>query len=99
MESLEDKMNFLFFVFYQTSAYGEIVHINYKPTFPDVVGKVVVYKGLEGWGGSTEAEKHYRWFKQSQLSDKHDFPSVSFFDVNVVISPSDIKLGEAGELS
>ena len=96
---LEYEANFSFFIFYQTSAYGKVIHINDKPTFSDVVGKVIVHKGLEGWGRSAEAEEHYCWFKQSQLSDKYSLPFISFFDANIVIPPTDIELGEVGELS
>ena len=81
------------------SANGQVIHVNDEPSFPDVVGKVKVHKCLERRWGATESEKHHRWFKQSKRRDESSLPFITFFNSNVVISPSYIELSKEGELA
>ena len=91
-------MNFPFFIFFRICANGKVVHIDDEPSFSDVICEVVVHECLESWRRSTEAKEHDGQFEQSLLSDECCLPFVSFFDANVVISPTDIKLRKVGEV-
>ena len=81
------------------STNGQIVHVNDKPSFPDVVSKVKVHKCLERWWGAAKSKKHHHWFEQSKRRDESSLPLVTFFDLNVVISPSYIELSKERELA
>ena len=45
-----------------------------------------------GWG--IAKVKEYDWFKKSLVSDEHGFPLVAVLDTNIVVSSTNIKLGE-----
>ena len=81
------------------SANGQIVHVNDKPSFPDVVGEVEVHECLERRWGAAKSEKHHRWFEQSERCDESSLPLVTFFDSNVIVSPSYVKLSKERELA
>ena len=81
------------------STNGQIIHVNDKPSFPDIVSKVKVHKRLERWWRAAKSEKHHCWFKQSKRCDESSLPLVTFFDSNIVISSSDVKLSKERELS
>ena len=80
------------------SANGQIIHVNDKPSFLNVVGKVKVHKRLERRWGAAKSKEHHCWFEQSKRRDESSLPLITFFDSNVVISPSYIKLSKEGEL-
>ena len=98
-KSLKDKPDFVIEVISGMSANGQVVHINDKPPFSDVVGEIEVHKHLKRWWGATKSEEHYCWFEQSKRRDEGGFPFVSLFDSNVIIPPSHVKLGEERELA
>ncbi|KAF9799044.1 hypothetical protein IEO21_10626 [Rhodonia placenta] len=54
----------------------------------------VIHHRLEGGGGIGEAEEHHQGFIQFPVSHKGRLPLVTGFDPDIVISPSDIELGE-----
>ena len=54
----------------------------------------MVHECLESWEGITAAEKHDSGFVEAKGGDEHGFPLVFFSDVDVVVSPADIELGE-----
>ncbi|KAF9798448.1 hypothetical protein IEO21_10718 [Rhodonia placenta] len=54
----------------------------------------VVHHRLEGRGGVGEAEEHHQGFVQSPVSHKGRLQFVTSLDPDIVISPSDIELGE-----
>ena len=54
----------------------------------------MIHPGLEGRGRVHEAEEHHQGFIQPPVSYKGGFPLVTGFDLDVVVSPSDIELGE-----
>ena len=99
MESLEDESDFVIKVVGGVSANGQIIHVNDKPSFLDVISKVKVHKRLERQWGAAKSKKHHCWFKQSKRHDESSFPLVTFFDSNVVISPSYVKLSKERELA
>jgi len=51
---------------------------------------------LEGSRGVGQSKEHYSWFKQSFWRFEHGFPFISFFDSDVVVSPSYVEFGKEG---
>ena len=49
---------------------------------------------MKGGGGIGHAEEHDSGFVKSSVGDEGGFPLVAFFYLDIVISPSYIKLGE-----
>ena len=72
----------------------EVIHINDKPSFCDHIPEGVVHESLERCWGVGKSEEHYSWFKKSLVHDEGSFPLVAICDVNIVIPPVDIELGE-----
>ena len=61
---------------------------------PIMLEKIWFMNAWKVGGGVTEAEKHDSGFVEAKRGDEHSFPLVFFLDVDVVVSPADIKLGE-----
>ena len=74
--------------------YPQIVHIDLEPSLGDHVGKDVVHERLKCRRGVAEAKEHYGGFIESERGDECCLPLVFLPDTDVVIAPSDIKLGE-----
>ena len=74
--------------------YPQVVHVDLEPSLGDHVGEDVVHERLKGRRGIAEAKEHYGRFIESERSDECCFPLVFLPDTNVVIAPSDVKLGE-----
>ena len=53
-----------------------------------------IHHGLEGGWRVCESKEHHCGFEQSFGGKKRSFPFVSFFDPNVIVSPSDVHCGE-----
>ena len=81
------------------SANGQVVHVNDKPSFSDVISKVKVHECLKRWWRATKSEKHHCWFKQSKGCDESSLPLITLLDLNVIIPPSYIKLGKERKLA
>ena len=81
------------------SANGQVVHVNDKPSFLDVVSEVKVHKCLKCQWGATKSEKHHRWFEQSKRRNEGSLPLITLLDSNVIIPPSYVKLGKERELA
>ena len=56
----------------------------------------MVHEGLEGWWGIAETEKHDCRFIEAKGSNEHSLPLIFLSNVNVVITPSYIKIGKEG---
>ena len=56
----------------------------------------MVHEGLECQRSIAETEKHDCGFIETKGSNEYGLPLIFFINVNVVISPSDIELGEEG---
>ena len=56
----------------------------------------MVHEHLERGRCITEPKEHDGRFKESHGSNEGSFPLVFFSDVNVVVSPTDVKFGEQG---
>jgi len=70
----------------------DVIHIDRYPSFSYFFFEDVVYHGLEYCGGVGESEEHYFWFEQSLVGGEGCLPFIPFFDPDIVISPSYIKL-------
>ena len=75
---------------------AEIIYIDFKPTFCDHISEDVVHKCLEHGWGIAKPEEHYCRFKESKGSDKRSLPLICFLNLDVVVPPTDIRLGEQG---
>ena len=74
--------------------YPQIVHIDLEPSLGNHVSKDMIHERLKGRRGITETKEHYGGFEETKRGDECCFPLVFLLDTNVVIAPSDIKLGE-----
>ena len=74
--------------------YPQVVHINLEPSFGDHVSENMIHECLKSRRGVAEPEEHYSGFKEAERSDEHCFPLVLLPDANVVITPTNIELGE-----
>ena len=72
----------------------KVVHVNNEPPFCNHIMERVIHELLEGGRRIGETEEHYSWFEESFMGKESGFPLVSIFDTDVVIFPTDIKLGE-----
>ena len=74
--------------------YPQVVHIDLEPSFGNHIGKNMIHECLKSRRGVAEPKEHYSWFKEAKRSDECHFPLVFLPNANVVIAPSNIKLGE-----
>ena len=74
--------------------YPQVVHVDLEPSLSNHVGEDVIHECLKGWRGIAEAKEHHGGFVESERSDECCLPLVFLPDTNVVIAPSDIKLGK-----
>jgi hypothetical protein len=54
----------------------------------------VIHHCLEGCWGVCKAKKHDRWLEESFAYFKGGLPFISFLDVDIVVAPLYVKLGE-----
>ena len=76
----------------------EVVHIDDEPSFSDHVSERIVHESLERCGGVTKAEEHDCGFEESFVGDEGRLPLVAIFDADVVISPTNVELGEVASV-
>ena len=72
----------------------QIIHVYLEPSFSDHISENVIHECLKSGRGIAKPKKHDSGFKEAERSDERCFPLVFLSDANVVISPSNIKLGE-----
>ena len=75
---------------------AQIVHVDLKPFLRDHVGEDMVHEGLECRRSIAETEEHGCGFIETEGSNECGLPRIFFINVNVVISRSDVELGEEG---
>ena len=56
----------------------------------------MVHECLEHWRSIAETKKHDCGFIEAKGSNECGLPLIFFMNVNIVISPSEIKFGEEG---
>ena len=74
----------------------KIVHVDFQPLLFQHVGEDVIHECLKCGGSIAESEEHDGGFKESHGGNESGFPLILLSDVNVVISPTDVELGEQG---
>ena len=77
---------------------SHIVHVDFKPLLWEHICEDMVHESLEGGGSVTESKEHDGGFKESHGGNEGSFPLILLLDVNVVISPTNVKFGEQGGL-
>ena len=72
----------------------EVVHVDDEPSFGDHILEGVIHESLKcGWGVG-EPKEHYCWLEKPLMGDEGGFPLVAILDADIVVAPSDIKLGK-----
>ena len=56
------------------------------------VHKQLIHHRLKGGRGIAKTKEHYCWLERTTVADKGSFPSISFLDANIVITPLKIYL-------
>ena len=74
--------------------YPQVVHIDFELSLGNHVSKDMIHERLKCRRSITETKEHYGGFKEAEKSDECRFPLVFLPNANVVITPSNIKLGE-----
>ena len=74
----------------------QVIHVDCQPLFGGHLGKNMIHECLKSQRGIAEPKEHDSRFIKTKGGDKHCFPLVFLSDPNVVISSSNIKLGEQG---
>ncbi|KAF9802120.1 hypothetical protein IEO21_09977 [Rhodonia placenta] len=60
----------------------------------DEIVEDLVHHRLEGCRGIGKAKEHHQGFIQSPVSYKGSLPLITGFDLDIIVSPSDVKLCE-----
>src|SRR5260370_37231645 len=92
------SLSMLFFGFSRFSLRmdGKIVHVDGHPPLGNFLAEDHVHHHLEGGGGIGQPKEHDCRFKESFWGKERCFPFVSFFDTDIVVSPTYIELSEEG---
>ena len=70
----------------------QVIHVDLKPFFQDHICEDMIHECLEGRWGVAEAKNHDGGLIEAKGGDKCCFPLIFFSNVNVIITPSYIKL-------
>ena len=71
-----------------------VIHVDGYLSFPKFCCEYPIHYGLEDGWGVGEAKKHNLGLKKPLVGHKCHFPLIPFLDLDVVVSPPYIKLGE-----
>ena len=74
--------------------YPQVVHIDLEPSLGNHVCENMIHERLKSQRSITETKEHYGGFEEAERSDECCFPLVFLSNVNVVISPLNVKLHE-----
>ena len=91
---LKDSFCSFFVIFVIVRVDKEVVHANDEPSFCNHIPEGIGHESLKGGWGVGHAEEHDGWFIKSLVGDEGGFPLVAFLYLDIVISPSYVKLGE-----
>ena len=98
-ESLEDTLSsFMMEGYIILGVNSHVIHIDFKPFFWMHICEDMVHKSLEGGGSVAKSKEHDSRFEESHGGDESGFSLILLPDVNVVISPTNVKFGEQGGL-
>jgi hypothetical protein len=93
----ETSKNFVnnFPMFHESSAPDEdVVQIDCNFAFSNQICEYGVHQHLECGGRVGEPKEHDARFKETLVSNEGCLPFIAFFDLDVVVAPTNIKLGE-----
>ena len=76
----------------------KVIHVNFEPSFCDHVCEDMIHEGLKSWWSVAKTKEHDGGFIEAKGGDERCLPLILFFDANVVVTPTDIELGEQGRL-
>ncbi|KIK77212.1 hypothetical protein PAXRUDRAFT_48165, partial [Paxillus rubicundulus Ve08.2h10] len=72
----------------------DIIHVDDWPSFGNEVSESMVHECLERRGRVAKSKEHDIWFEETGRRNECCLPTITGFDLNVVISPMDVHLGE-----
>ena len=72
----------------------DVVHVDNNLSSIDEVAEEVVHYGLESGEGVGKAEEHHERFEKPSVHLECHLPFIAILHLDVVIAPSDIKLGK-----
>ena len=76
------------------SEYGDFIQIYHYHPFRDQVFKYCVHQHLEGGWAVGQSEEHHKWLVEASVGPESCFPFVTIFHLDIVKSPTYIKLSE-----
>ena len=71
-----------------------VIHIDEYKSCVDEIPEESIHHRLEHCRRVGKTKEHHQRFKHSSVHFEGGFPFIAFLDLNIVISPTDIKLGE-----
>jgi len=74
------------------SGNDHVVHVDAKPSLCNFFLEDIIHHRLKSGWGVSQAEEHYRQFEETLASFESGFIFVAFLDVDVVVSPANVKL-------
>ena len=96
--SLEDVVGLFCMGLWVRRGHEEVIHIDDGPSLSDHVSKRVIHESLEYGRGVEKTEEHDGRFKESFVSDEGGLPLVAVFDLNIVVPPMNVELGEVASV-
>ena len=75
---------------------AKVIHVDLQSFFSEHVSEDMVHECLECGGCITESEEHDSGFEESHGGYEGSFPLVFLSNVDVVVSPTNVKFGEQG---
>ena len=76
----------------------QVIHVNLQPTLSNHVSEDMVHECLKHGRSIAKAKEHNHRFVKTKGSDKCGFPLVFFMNLDIVISPSNVELGQKGRI-
>lgn len=71
-----------------------VVYVNSHLSSCDQICKDCIHEGLECRRRISETEVYNAWLEGFVVGDERCFPLVCLLDLNVIVTPPDVKLGE-----
>src|SRR5882724_11278895 len=72
----------------------DVIQVDADYTLGDQILEYLIHHGLESGWAVGETEEHDQGFEKSSVCAESSLPLITFLDADIVVSPSDIKLGE-----
>jgi hypothetical protein len=72
----------------------DVIQVDTDHTLGDEILENVIHHSLKGGRAVSETEEHHQRFKESLVGAECSLPFIIFFDMDIVVPPSAIKLGK-----